>query len=1230
MKATMRPPPQELDVLRCPLDGTRIVEASAGTGKTWAICALYLRLLLERGLGVPQILVVTFTNAATAELRDRIRQRIVDALAVLRSATAADPFVPALLQRLRDLPGDDDAVRVRRLELALAGFDEAAIFTIHGFCQRALADAPFTAGLPLASELVHDDGAWVQAAANDFWRRRVAGGAADPALVATLARARDTPEKFARLLRRHLAKPTARALWPQGIDEAPAFDAGALAAAHAAARSLWRAARGEAVAAVAAAIGNGLHGGQYKEATLQAAAAAWDELLQGEDAFAALDLENERAALLTAGRLRQGTNKGRTTPAHPFFDAAQALADARADATATLRLARLRLLRELLGEGARALRQAKREQHVVAFDDMLFNLHERLHAADGGTLAGALRERFPAALIDEFQDTDPLQYGIFEAVHGAPGATLFLVGDPKQAIYGFRNADLHTYLRARDACASEYSLAANQRSTPALIEALNGLFGANPRAFMLDGLDHRPVAVGDKPRKAYVDAGGPPGALQVWLLPRDATGQWLHKDEARDAALRACAAEVARLLAAAQRGDVQHDGRPLRAGEIAVLVRRHAEGRLVRQALATLRIGSVELSQASVFHSADAEELERVLAAVLEPGRAGAIEAALATEAMGRDAGAIEALGCDDAARLAIVQRFASWRALWLQRGVGVMLRRWLREEQVAARLLARADGERRLTNWLHLVESLHQAAASTPAPETLLRWLQARRRDDAADEAAQLRLESDRNLVQIVTVHKSKGLEYPVVLCPLLWFGGGRARSDAIDGVEYHDDEGRAVVDFRAEGDTGHDADDVKARVRLEAAAESLRLIYVALTRAAQRCVIVAGGYLAAAGRAVHGHESARSLLNWLAAGAGSTPQAWLTGTRDPAAIDAAWAALAARIGASMQLSPLPMDAGTPLPVAGVAPAMLAALPPPRPMPLPWGIGSYSALVHGAAHELAAADHDLRADAVTTFPEPATPLPAADDILLFPRGAAAGECVHEVFERADFAVPAGWPAVVEAALRRLPPAAGAVAAGPLQSRRLLNMLADVLATPLPVGTATPLLLARLHPARRRAEMEFHLPVQRLDAPALNALLTRHGVAAPRLAFPTLRGFLKGYVDLVFEHEGRHFVLDWKSNHLGETAADYARSRLDEVMAVQGYQLQQLIYGVALHRHLQRRLPGYRVQDHFGGVLYLFVRGLRPGWRDAEGQPTGLHFQRPPPQPLEALSSLLGDMDEAA
>ena len=1233
----------DLDVFSCSLDGIGLIEASAGTGKTWNICGLYLRQLLERDLQVGSLLVVTFTKAATAELSTRIRDRIVDTLRVLDGGDAGpDPFVPQLIATV-SAAGIDPALMRTRLRHALQTFDEAAIFTIHGFCQRALADTPFAAVLPYAVELVEDDSALRLEVAQDFWRREVASGVLAQDLVELLVQRGDCPDTWAAQLRTAMGRPLAQVRW----DEVPAQnELGAacdeLVRAYREAVAQWAEADG-AMAALGVAL-DGLHKGSYKPETIERAREQWDDWLSTGDALHALPAEKDRKLqLLAADTLsdkttKDGLKRGISPPQHGFFDAAAALLEARARADERLEAARLQLLRRFLEHGAADLRRRKRERRLISFDDILWNAYEALHSGTQSWLAAALHARYPVALIDEFQDTDPLQFAIFDRIYRHEGrhGSLFLVGDPKQAIYSFRSADLFTYLSARDKADTRYSLGRNQRSTPALIEACNRLFGANPAVFMLRGLDYRAVGSGARTRAPLVDqthSGTSPAALRLWRIPRDEAqegeegGDRLPRAVAMQRAAAATAAEIARLLAAGAQGEVRIGERGLAPGDIAVLVRSHSQGARMRQALARMGVVSVELSQASVFATEEAEELERVLLAISEPARERRVKAALATTLMGRDAQALAALADDEAALLNVLDRFAAWRDAWLRHGFGVMLRRWMADDGVAARLLARDDGERRLTNLMHLAELLQQAAGSA-SPEVLLRTLASRRADGSAGEAAQLRLESDRNLVQIITIHRAKGLEYGVVFCPFL-FDGHSSKGDSGPMRAWHDDDDQLILDYRMASATDKE---IATRQLRERQAEDMRLIYVALTRAVHRCYLTVGCYATMSFGRPSYSEGTRSLLNWMVTGAEHGIEKWREAKLSPAEVDAHWRGLVARSVLEgkpvMVLEDLPDGSGEALPSTEAGRRQPRAQRPPQ-IPAGWRMGSFSALISGASHESAALDHDARilpqraevdetdADAGAVLP------PAADDILRFPRGPAAGDCLHAAFENVDFTDAGTWDDAIAMALRAHPQPAANAAEAERQPRMLRHLLEDVLATALvEEGGRKPLLLSRIPMKQRMVELGFQLPAPQLSAARLNAWLADKGYRMPRLGFSDLAGYLKGFIDLVFEHDGRFWVLDWKSNHLGERPADYGPAALEGAMQSHGYHLQHLLYTVALHRHLARSLPDYDYDAHFGGVLYLFVRGVRPGWLVA-GQPAGVFRHRASRQVIEALDDLL-------
>ncbi|VVE27009.1 exodeoxyribonuclease V subunit beta [Pandoraea communis] len=1244
----------DLDVFSCDLDGVCLIEASAGTGKTWNICALYVRLLLEKQLTVEQILVVTFTNAATAELRERIRGRLAGLVAAMAPVfgeedgtanedaedefpdfdrdASDDPLFNVMIAGLIER-GEMTPKAIRDcLQTALRAFDQASIHTIHGFCQRALAEVPFAAGLPFAYELVPDDNGVRHDLAVEFWRRVVEPLAAqDDGFAAWLVDRKRSPGTLTDQLARRLKKPMSALRWPAAVEgQAQASADAALLATYAAASDCWEA-EASAIADLMRAALPSYKKNIYHETSLAQAVSAWQRYLGARDAAALL---SPKAELLTTTRLAKDIKKGETPPDHRFFEMADVLVRARADADERYAMQWLRILREWLTQAPDQLALRKRELRVVSFDDLLGNIARAL--TQHPDLADALRSRYPCALIDEFQDTDPLQFAIFSAVYGqramsAPDETpgpMFMVGDPKQAIYSFRAADLHTYLAARENADAAYTLAVNQRSTPAIIEAGNRLFGANDRAFVLDGLEYPPVRPGARRRPPLSDV-REVADFTVWWLPDD--DEPLSKDDAQQACARATAAEVARLLAGASRGEVLVGERPLAPADIAVIVQTHRQGALMKAMLAEHAVGSVELTQDSVFASEEAETLLRVLRAVESPGDVRALRAALATELFGLDATALyrmQTSEASDAEAIAWIERLQRYRQLWIDRGFSAMWRTLMRELGLAARLVAQSGGERRLTNFMHLAELAQARWAEQPGMPALLRWL-ASQRNASGGEEAQLRLESDQNLVQIVTVHKSKGLEYGVVFCPFLWDGAVRD-GGSLDGLEYHDGP-TAVIDFTDAAGKGSPA---AAALRQEQSAEQARLLYVALTRAVYRCYLAAGIY--ASRRSVK--EACGGMLNWLAAGQGVPFDAWITSTVDTdervAAIRSAWKAL---VGGPLAVVPLPtgdaLDAGTR--VAHDAAPEITTRASTRALREVWRIGSFSGLLAGmhagpqlgggqlSAPERTRPDYDAQANAGPTFalpPEGDDAWPPADDILRFPRGPAAGESLHRVFELADFQSRAQWPHAVSRALRERPPGRGAEHNDTWRAM-MMNMLADTLATPLRPG----LHLADVALAERLTEMEFTYPADAVSLDALRGLLRQFGYPDLPLDATVLRGYLKGFIDLVFRHGGQWWILDWKSNYLGTAPENYGADGLREAMAEHGYHLQYLLYTLALHRYLQRRMTHYDYDRDMGGSLYLFVRGVRPDWASAHlagDDVPGVFFDKPSHEMVDALDRL--------
>lgn len=1204
--------PAALEPLRFPLAGSRLIEASAGTGKTFTIAALYLRLVLGHGddgaafsrpLTPPEILVVTFTDAATKELRDRIRARLAEAAAYFR-AEPSGPAADALLQQLRDayLPEHWPAC-ARKLQLAAEWMDEAAVSTIHSWCNRMLREHAFDSDSLFTQRLETDQAELLAEVVRDYWRsfmyplgadaaRQVRGWWSSPEalqgdlkgllnhvdLLSASADPAAAVDAAQQAQQRTLA--ALKAPWAQWVDDL---------------QVLLDTARAQK-----AFDGTKLKKNNY-DSWLQRLAAWRDDPEQVSP-----DLTPAAWARLTPAGLDEVWKPAFTPPQHPALAAIAAM-----PATlAALPDARLDILRHAAQWVAARFADEQARRAQMGFNDLLTRLDEALAGPNGARLAEVIRAQFPVALIDEFQDTDAIQYRIFDAIYRVEAndaaTALVFIGDPKQAIYAFRGADIHTYLAARAATAGRlYTLGRNFRSTHAMVRAANRCFQLaeeqddGPGAFLFRSAAGNPVPffpADANGRKDALQADGQPlAALNIWRLPPPDNGEPMSKGAYLEAMADVCASEMVRLLNLGQRGEAGFAGddglRALRQADLAVLVNNRSEADAIRGALASRGVRSVYLSEKdSVFQRPEAFELQLWLSACAEPDDGRALRAALATQTLGLDWAALDRLNHDEIAWDDYVLQFRAYRDCWRRQGVLPMLRRLLNEFRVPARLLAAGgSGERSLTDLLHLAELLQQASSLLDGEHALIRHLAEQRREEASGgEARQVRLESDADLVQVVTIHKSKGLEYPLVFLP---FACAFRATKATDlPLKWHDAQGRLQLSLTADAALLALAD----RERL---GEDLRKLYVALTRARYATWIGAAPL----------KELQNSAFGHLIGGAlGAGIDALAAGCPDIAVIDAPASSPDVYVSHEPQRTEGP------------------ARSPRRAVREHWWIASYSAL-HTAAAEAGAetpGEDVFREAAVAERLTPPAIPPVAGGVATsvgllhgFPRGAAVGTFLHEILEWAagqGFGRVADAPALLRDAVARR----CAVRGWERWIDPLCAWLQDFLRLPLGGADAPGFALAGLD--TWVAEMEFWVAVHDVDLAALDALVCRHtvgGAERPPLQAGQLNGMLKGFIDLVVEHEGRYYVIDYKSNWLGPDDAAYTPAAMAGEILAKRYELQYVLYLLALHRLLKLRLPDYDYDTHIGGALYLFLRGSQAPTR-------GIHAERPPRALIEALDHL--------
>ena len=1199
-------------VLDTALDDLGLIEASAGTGKTYTLAGLFARAVIVERRAVPEILAVTYTVRATQELHERVRNRLLRAAELAmrwREGDAAeregDDAGDALLRRLladalatgtETLPG----LR-RRLARATREMDQAAITTIHGFCQRVLAEHALDTGQVLRpAEMVTSAREMHAAVAVELWREWNASADAARTDDSAWLRARyGGPTGLAAALPALLAP---EPLLPLPPTRTPADPRPALDAAWQAFR-LGFAQHGEAAhdLLVAALQGKVLSGVKYKP---EHVASLWSWLRTAVANDATPTQWHERLDRFTRAALADGCNKGQQPPDSPLCDAIAALLAAREAVAPWLEAHGLHCLHALRAQARERVRARKQAFQQRDFDDLIDAMLAAVTDPDHGPrLCEAVRVQFPLALIDEFQDTDARQWTIFERLFGAHarqahdgGDTngLLLVGDPKQAIYRFRGGDVHTYQRARGTAVVAPPLAHNFRSRPCVIDTVNALFmRAYERAEHADEPDQSPplgegiafvatAAGGKVADDALLIDGLPAPALVFNELPRrrDDNGKekdW-PKEESVEQLARGCAQAIRDLLQLARDNRARRrDGdamRPLEPRDCAVLVRAHAEAVAVRHALAALGVPAVATGRQSVFETEQAHELLSLLLALASPFDERRLRAALATRLFGFGAAQLHALADDGDALQRWQNDFATWRLQWEQHGPQAMLAGVLARQ--ATRLLAQVDGERQLTCFLQLGELLQEARANATQPRGLgpqgqIDWLRAAIANADKDDFEQTpRLESDAGRVQILTLHASKGLEFPLVFLPFVALGRQRKDPDMAL-YQWNGERVRQVrTDHRYSDEPAWGKADVPgSAVALHLAEEQdedMRLLYVGLTRA-REALWVWGG-------AVSYHEE--SALERLLGGARPS--------------DELRRALGDRLRINEARRPDPADTTRLPPQAqAITPPALEAR---RKLRRDWWIHSFSQLHRQKPHGVHALQEE--APAVDERPLAATPPAVFEAVDPRFRGERFGNAVHHALEHADFAQwrghadadpPAGERDVLVRALLSQDYAPDHVDDG---VRELARLVSATLNAPLPEGGR----LCDVPPSARVAEIEFHFTLADADSGELLALLHRHGIARDRRdfgAWPRLSGLMNGKIDLTYVSAGRVHVLDYKSNLL----AGYDQATLAEAMRASEYDLQALLYVVALHRWLRVRRGGdYDYARDFGGVRYLFCRGL--------------------------------------
>ena len=1138
MTATLAPSRTDFDLCGPLPSGTTVLEASAGTGKTYTIASLAARYLAEGVVELSQLMLVTFGRMATNELRLRVRSRLVAVEAALAAAAtghataAADPLVALLT----DVSPEELCRRQLRVDRALADFDAATIATTHEFCLQMLDGLGVLGDREPRAAFVEQISDLTREVATDLYLRRYATW--------------ESP--------------------PMGYPDAVEIASQAVAAGHA-------------------------------------------------------------KLVPTADHAESGDHS-----------------------TAAERVAYAAAVREEVEVRLRSGR-------LFTYDDMLTRLRDALTDDDRGALAAErLRQRYRVVMVDEFQDTDPVQWDILRRAF-VGRSTLILIGDPKQAIYAFRGADVYSYLDAVASAERVQTLSTNWRSDAALLDGLDRLMGG--AALGEPEIVVRPVRADHRNRRLSSATPSSTVPLRIRVIPHPPDADRVASVVAlRPQVTADLVADITAALGSDLRVDLGGERRRLRPADIAVLVRTNSRGEAIRDALAAAKVPAVLLGSGSVFASAVAEDWLTLLVALEQPRQATIRRAAL-TCFVGW---AFADLAAADEARLSeLTSRVRRWSRVLTGRGVAALVETISTDMRLVERLLAYTGGERRLTDLRHLGQSLHAAMVSGQlGVSALVEWLRARMaeaRSSTAPEGTR-RLETDERAVSVLTVHRSKGLEFPLVYLPDAW---DRHVDSSDEGaiLRLHDRSAGSDPDSRGEcvldvgGRWGPGRSDRWRRSQAEDAGEDLRLFYVAATRA--QCQLItwwAPSFNTPA-------SALQRLLYRPVDVEGSLPAPAYDLDGDPFG--------ARDLGPQIALETLTERAPADWHPLRTPIGSLAARTFDRALDTEWRRTSYSGLTagaHGAESVLTgvasepepAKENDepgapADSDGLLPAPPPDADLGQVSPMADLPVGPEFGVAVHAVLEAADPQagdLPAELRRAGQSVLTQLP-------TGSFTADELADGLAPAFTTPLGplAGGRT---LADIPRRDRLAELGFELPlaggeVTRADLRLadLVPLLREHGspadplaaypdaLADPALAGQTLRGFLTGSIDSVLRVPGldgdpRYLVVDYKTNWLGPldgpplTVGQYTRSRMAEAMVRAHYPLQALLYSVAVHRLLRWRQPRYDPDRHLGGVLYLFVRGMAgPATPVVDGMPCGVFGWRPSGALVAALSDRLDGGDDA-
>lgn len=1117
---------KNFEVDTVPLRGSNLVEASAGTGKTFSIAILVLRLLLENKIRIQEILMVTFTKAAVAELEERIRAFIRDANRYIAGENISNSIIKDIVDNAR-LNTDDDEVK-KLLKSAILNLDEISVLTIHGFCQQTLNEFAFETSQIFGTELLTETETITVEGIQKFWRKHIT--TIRPDLLAELTAAKISIESIYNILKGHL----------EGKNYI-FFDKNVIYTFDSKKQSEFYADIKDLKAEIALA----------EEEAINYFKAHRDEIAKNcEKSSYAVDLllplvHNPENFIKTLIIKKDTSYAKKCFPI--LVEKVILLSNLQNQLTQLSKDVTNYIFSFAIQEIIPDIQNYKINNNLMSFDDMITNLHRAIDSGNNKRLISELQKKYKAVFIDEFQDTDRQQYEIFNSAFGKGSTILFYIGDPKQSIYGWRKADIYTYLEARKNVSTRYEMNTNFRSSSSVIQALNHFFLPEPN---FDTFFYQDEPPRDRIDFIPVNAPSKSSVSNLYFNGHSVIPVSIIKHKNKSNIQEDLVERVMNLLT-----DPGYEigGQRINPSDIGILVRAKKTGTAIKAALAEKGIPAITISEAKILESTEAIELIYILEAIIKPSISN-INRALITKFVGYTADDLLNIDGEKA-----IQLFKNYYNLWTIDGIYATITTFITDFDTRQKLLSSQieNGERVLTNLYHLTEILFKNENRNHiGPAEVVDWLKVNtEKKDSADDEDETRIESDEDAVNIVTVHKSKGLEYKIVFVPDLDLSS-KTKNDKTYGFRKRDG---SYVTANKEQLTENQIEQLE--IQLEQ--ENRRMLYVALTRSKYKCFVYSTTNSEKTKMLFHFTEKIKynSLIN-----------------------------LNPEITINKKLKFTPATAKTQHSLK----AQNFSLSHSN-----WSRMSYTGLAAQGEHiPRESFEHSIDDYDGFIFKE-------------LRKGVKTGNFLHFIFENLNFTQPENWTYVIDRAVKRFMPGSDDAF-----HTNIYRMIEHVMNAAIPIKDGK-LRLNSISPHKCLHELEFDFPTG-LFYPSTLEKLNNGGIFIGDKYPYQVEGMVNGKVDLFFESSGKFYILDWKSNYLGPSIDDYSADSVAQAMTDNNYHLQYLIYSLAVKKYLKSRLGvSFNFDRDFGGVIYLFVRGMR---KDIS---SGVFYKKPDKNQMNLMSKIM-------